>query len=100
MKAELVKRDDVIELLKQMRKDGNMIPWEGKDVFAKIRELPTFQQEQPTGHWIDYPECLRYDGAFSDDHHVCSECLAVFSHMDNCMEDWKCCPACGAVMHE
>mgnify|MGYP006988901569 CR=1 FL=1 len=56
------------------------------------------EQEQPTGHWIDYPECLQYDGAFSDDHHVCSKCSAVFNHMDNCMEDWKCCPNCGARM--
>lgn len=96
---ELISREATIELLKQMRKDGNMVPWEGKDVFAKIRELP-FEHGPGAGHWIDYPECLQYEGAYSDDHHVCSKCFAVFSHMDNCMEDWHCCPNCGARMEE
>lgn len=30
---------------KQMRKDGDMIPWEGKDVFARIRKLPPAQPD-------------------------------------------------------
>ena len=38
--SDLVSRQEVISLLKSMRKDGNMIPWEGKDVFKAIREIP------------------------------------------------------------
>ena len=38
---DLISRQEVIDLLKQMRKDGDMVPWEGKNVFARIRELPT-----------------------------------------------------------
>ena len=42
---DLISRQAVIDLLKQMRKDGDMIPWEGKDVFARIRKLPSVQPE-------------------------------------------------------
>ena len=42
---ELISRQEAIELLKQMRKDGDMVPWEGKNVFARIRELPTIQPD-------------------------------------------------------
>ena len=42
---DLISRQAAIDLLKQMRKDGDMIPWEGKDVFARIRKLPSVQPE-------------------------------------------------------
>lgn len=42
----LIDRQAVIDLLKQMRKDGDMVPWEGKVVFARIRKLPTIQPEK------------------------------------------------------
>ena len=42
---DLISRQAAIDLLKQMRKDGGMIPWEGKDVFARIRKLPPAQPE-------------------------------------------------------
>ena len=41
MKDDTISRQAVIDLLKQMRKDGDMVPWEGKDVFARIRKLPS-----------------------------------------------------------
>ena len=44
MKDDTISRQAVIDLLKQMRKDGDMVPWEGKDVFARIRKLPSAQQ--------------------------------------------------------
>ena len=44
--TDCISRQAAIDLLKQMRKDGNMIPWEGKDVFARIRELPSAQPER------------------------------------------------------
>ena len=43
--SDLISRQAAIDLLKQMRKDGDMIPWEGKDVFARIRKLPPAQPE-------------------------------------------------------
>ena len=49
---DLISRKEAIDLLKQMRKDGDMVPWEGKDVFARIRELPA----EP--HWIPVTERL------------------------------------------
>ena len=46
MKDDTISRQAVIDLLKQMRKDGDMVPWEGKDVFARIRKLPSAQPEE------------------------------------------------------
>ena len=46
--SDLIDRQAAIDLLKQMRKDGDMIPWEGKDVFARIRKLPSAQPERYT----------------------------------------------------
>ena len=43
--TDRISRQAAIDLLKQMRKDGNMIPWEGKDVFARIRKLPSAQPD-------------------------------------------------------
>ena len=40
---DTISRQAVIDLLKQMRKDGDMVPWEGKNVFARIRKLPSVQ---------------------------------------------------------
>ena len=37
--SDLISRQAAIDLLKQMRKDGDMVPWEGKNVFARIREF-------------------------------------------------------------
>ena len=44
--TDCISRQAAIDLLKQMRKDGDMIPWEGKDVFARIRKLPSAQPER------------------------------------------------------
>ena len=52
---DLISRQEVIDLLKQLRKDGMMIPWEGKDVFKAIRALPSSKQEAP---WIPCSERL------------------------------------------
>ena len=40
---DTISRQAAIDLLKQMRKDGDMVPWEGKEVFARIRKLPSVQ---------------------------------------------------------
>ena len=56
--TDCISRQAAIDLLKQMRKDGDMIPWEGKDVFARIRKLPSAQPEivrcKDCKHWIPY----------------------------------------------
>ena len=52
------------------------------------------------GHWIGYPECLGYDGAYHDEHIVCSACHSVWNIIDNDAERFDYCPACGAKMDE
>ena len=63
-----------------------------------IAEFPSTEPERKKGKWIEYPECLGYDGAYSDDHIVCSECEHVFSILDNCTEEFDFCPHCGAEL--
>lgn len=58
---DMISRQAVIDLLKQMRKDGDMVPWEGKNVFAGIRKLPSAQADVPdihVGKWIPVSERL------------------------------------------
>ena len=55
--SDLIDRQAAIDLLKQMRKDGDMVPWEGKNVFARIRELPTIQPEI-----VRCNDCKHWDG--------------------------------------
>ncbi len=49
--------------------------------------------------WIEYPECLQYDGALDDSYIACSACGHVFNIMDNCTEEFDYCPHCGAKMN-
>lgn len=64
--CDLIDRQAVIDLLKQMRKDGDMVPWEGKDVFARIRKLPSAQPEEIALH-ESCTDCPLYD----NDRHSC-----------------------------
>lgn len=48
------------------------------------------------GRWIDFPECLEYEGALDSDYFVCSECHHVWNTIDNCAETFKYCPNCGS----
>lgn len=50
------------------------------------------------GRWITYPECLGYDGAYHDEHIVCSACHSVWNIIDNDTLRFNYCPACGAKM--
>lgn len=52
--GDMISRQAAIDLLKQMRKDGDMVPWEGKDVFARIRKLPSVQPTITHEQAIDY----------------------------------------------
>ena len=55
---------------------------------------------KPVAHarWIEYPLCLGYVGAYSEDHIVCSNCKSVWSIIDNDTERFDYCPACGAKL--
>ena len=80
---DTISRQAVIDLLKQMRKDGDMVPWEGKNVFARIRKLPPVQPKRKTGYKINQHQ---YPAKW-----VCSECGAKhFDFSDNF------CSQCGA----
>ena len=59
---------------------------------------PTIEPERKKGKWIEYPDCLRYEDAYSDDQIACSACHHVFSILDNCTEEFNFCPNCGADM--
>ena len=63
-----------------------------KDALSMLKEQKA--------EWIEYPECLAYDGAYSDSHIVCSACKHVFDIMDNCTEEFDYCPHCGAKMKQ
>ena len=50
------------------------------------------------GEWIEYPDCLRYEGAYNDTFIACNQCGHVWSTIDNCTETFDYCPNCGARM--
>lgn len=80
---DLIERQAAIDLLKQMRKDGDMVPWEGKDVFARIRKLPSAQPQRMTGRWVE----------FGYPWFKCSQCGAV-REKGVFLENY--CPNCGS----
>ena len=59
---DCISRQAAIDLLKQMRKDGDMIPWEGKDVFARIRKLPSAQPDIIRCKDCKYYKAYEYTG--------------------------------------
>ena len=83
---DTISRRAVIDLLKQMRKDGDMVPWEGKNVFARIRKLPPAQPKRKTGQWIDKSNGI--EGAWN----YCSVCG------EQAIDLYDFCPNCGADM--
>jgi len=68
-------------------------------VWDMIDQIPAVDAA-PVIHarWIGYPECLGYDGAYHDEHIVCSECHSVWNIIDNDTERFDYCPNCGARM--
>ena len=69
------------------------------DMIGTVKEQPTVDAVPVVhGRWVEYPECLRFYGATSKDHIVCSACHAVWSIMDNDTEKFDFCPHCGAKM--
>lgn len=74
--------------------------WQDEEyVKAKIMKQPAVDAAPVVhGWWIEYPLCLGYVGAYSEDHIVCSSCKSVWSIIDNDTERFDYCPVCGAKM--
>lgn len=92
MENDLISRKAVLEAIQfaiGMFYDADLLK-------ETIDMLPAAQMRR--GKWIEYPECLQYDGAYSDDHIVCSACKSVWSILDNDTERFNYCPKCGAKM--
>ena len=85
---DLISRQAVIDLLKQMRKDGNMVPWEGKDVFARIRKLPSAQSEI-----IRCKDCKDYKEGVDINGKPFSRCNGSVRTYGHTMPDWYCADA-------
>ena len=79
------------------------------DVLA-LETVPSAQPMRKKGRWIEDAETFyktvneKGGGVnedtpyFTDDDIACSECLALFSVIDNCTERFEFCPNCGADM--
>lgn len=89
------------KLIKEYREDDKDEMADGMIIARRyvIKRLPTVDAV-PVVHarWITYPECLGYDGAYTDEHIVCSACHSVWNIIDNDTERFDHCPACGAKM--
>ena len=84
---------------------GDRCPYnkEGQQCFQNMRHdvLEILKQQRQTpGRWVEFPACLQYEGAYSEDHVACSVCGHVFCTLDNCFEEFLYCPHCGARMDE
>lgn len=98
--SELIRREDVVEALYQAIRTtltGTFTDSMSLAI-AMANDIPSAEPERTKGKWIEYPDCLRYEGAYNDDHIVCSECGHVFSICNNCTEEFDFCPHCGADM--
>lgn len=74
---DCISRQAAIDLLKQMRKDGDMVPWEGKNVFARIRKMPSAQPEIIRCRECKFASgdsriCMKFDHSPIDELDFCS----------------------------
>lgn len=89
---------DAIDSMKPMQ--GNMeqlamkaLCWAAIKTIQPVDAVPVVH-----GRWINYPECLGYEGAYCDENIVCSECHSVWNIIDNDADRFDYCPECGAKM--
>ena len=97
--SDLINRK-ALRLMKVKECAGHSIEYaEGwKACIEWIKTLPSAEPELKKGEGIEYPDCLGYEDAYSDDHIVCSVCGHVYSICNNCTEEFDFCPHCGADM--
>lgn len=99
--AAIAEIEEYIEEYSDLDENGyHNLKWcameEARDVLSMLPAVDAV----PVVHarWITYPECLGYDGAYHDEHIVCSACHSVWNIIDNDTERFDHCPACGANM--
>ena len=78
-------KEEAINILEKTKK-WEFVP---DSILDEALDMAIKALERSTGHWINYNT-----PCFSE----CSECSHPFDWADNCMEDWKYCPNCGAKM--
>ena len=99
--TDLISRQAAIDAV--IKRDANC----GIDSAKVLKALPSAQPKR--GKWIDdaesYYKAVNEKGGGVDentpyfvDDTACSECLALFSTIDNCTESFNFCPNCGADM--
>ena len=88
------------ELMSALRSKNDDLCQQAADKIEQLQRalIHSIERSSRRAHWVEYPSCLQYDGAYSEDHIVCSNCHAVFSVMDNDTERFNHCPECGADM--
>lgn len=107
MVNDLISRDEactaITKMIHEYRENGEDAVADGMILAMRygIKRLPA-EDAAPVvhGRWIEYPLCLGYVGAYSEDHIVCSNCKSVWSIIDNDTERFDYCPACGAKMNK
>lgn len=117
--GDAISRQAVLDLMRSLpkwyvrSKDGkyNNVGLLYDDVMFGIDNLSPVTPKQRTGHWIEtaeeyYKAVNEYGGGVNEDTPyfvddiACSECLSMFSVIDNETERFDCCPHCGAKMVE
>ena len=106
--SDLISRQAAIKALQELnglkltrRFNDSPVQWIDRmflEAEAILKNLPSAEPERKKGQWIEYPDCLGYEDAYSDDHIVCSVCGHVYSICNNCTEEFDFCPHCGADM--
>ena len=100
--SDLIDRQKALDAIQQRADRVDSVYsafWEGLIIAQDIvKNLPSAEPERKKGTWIEYPDCLKYEDAYSDDQIACSACHHVFSILDNCTEEFNFCPNCGADM--
>ena len=100
--TDYISREAAIDLLKRLRKDGDMIPWEGKKVFHSIRNLPA-ADVRPVRHgrWVTREVLVNPIDGIWRTLVECSECGGeAFKHEAYGYQRDNFCHLCGADMRE